>query len=319
MVTLFSTAALCTGFLLDLVFGDPRRMPHIVRAFGALISFLERLLLRKKRQMAGGALLVAIMLILCGGLPAALLFYAYRLSMWAGFILESLLIFQLLAIKSLKDESMKVYKSLAQNDIKEARENLSMIVGRDTESLDEQGVARAAVESVAENTSDGVIAPMFYIALGGGALGSLYKAVNTMDSMIGYKNEKYLLFGRAAARLDDFMNYIPSRLSALLLIAGAVLCGYDAKGAYRIWRRDNKKHTSPNAGQTEAACAGALGIKLSGPAYYFGKLVEKPAIGDGLRPVCAEDIEKANKLMHASAFLMLALAIFIKGAFYAAL
>lgn len=319
MIILYSTAALLLGFLLDAVFGDPHNMPHIVRLFGRLIAVLERLLLKKGHERAGGLCLVLVTTVLCGGIPAVTLFWAYRISLWAGFVVESLLCFQLLAAKSLRDESMKVFESLKRNDLAAARRNVAMIVGRDTGCLDEAEVASAAVESVAENTSDGVIAPMFYIMLGGGALGCLYKAVNTMDSMIGYKNDKYLMFGRCAARLDDFMNLIPSRLAALLLIVGAYLCGFDAKTAYRVWRRDRKNHASPNSAQTEAACAGALGIRLGGSAYYFGKLVEKPAIGDGTRPVEAKDIPRANKLMYVSAILMLLLSVLVRGILYAAI
>ena len=319
MVIIYSTAALCSGFFLDLIFGDPPRMPHIVRGFGGLISFFEGVLLKEKRQKANGFLLVIIMLLLCCGIPAIALFFAYRASFWAGFALESLLCFQLLAVRSLKSESVKVFESLSQKELPRAREALSMIVGRDTENLDEEGVARAAVESVSENTSDGVIAPMFYIMIGGGALGCLYKAVNTMDSMIGYKNDKYLLFGFAAARLDDFINFVPARLAALLIIIGAKLCGYSAKDAYRVWRRDNRNHSSPNAAQTESACAGALGIRLGGPSCYFGKLVEKPFMGDDTRPVAAVDILRANRLLYAAAFLMLVIILLFRGILYAAL
>ena len=316
---LYSGAALCLGFLLDLIFGDPRGMPHIVRAFGRLISSLERLLLKEGFERPGGALLVLITVILCGGIPFAVLYFAYSHSILAGFFIESLLCFQLLAARSLKTESMKVFNSLRQNDLDGARQSLAMIVGRDTNSLDSTKIASAAVETVSENTSDGVIAPMFYIALGGGALGCLYKAINTMDSMIGYKNDKYMLFGRAAAKLDDFANYIPSRLSALLIVASAGLCGFDAKSAYRIWRRDNRNHKSPNAAHSESACAGALCIQLGGAAYYSGILVDKPTIGDFLRPACAEDIIKANKLMYVSAFLMLIPVLLIRGGLYALL
>ena len=308
-------AALCLGFLLDLAFGDPHRAPHIVRAFGCLISLLERLLLPQGQgkgqwcARAGGICLVLVTSLLCAGIPAAAIFAAGRAHMWAGFALESFFCFQLLAARALADESKKIFKSLEENDLDGARKNLSKIVGRDTKDLSGEEIAAAAIESVSENTSDGVVAPMFYIMLGGGALGCLYKAVNTMDSMIGYKNEKYLQFGWAAAKLDDVMNYIPSRLSALLMIASAKLTGFDAKGAYRVWRRDNRNHASPNSAQTESACAGALGIRLGGPASYFGERVEKPFIGDALRPVLAGDITGANKLMYMTAILTLIISV----------
>jgi adenosylcobinamide-phosphate synthase len=201
---------------------------------------------------------------------------------------------------------MRVYERLKAEDLAGARWAVSRIVGRDTAGLDAGGVARAAVETVAENTADGVIAPLWYLALGGAALGCFYKAVNTMDSMVGYKNEKYLHFGRTAARLDDVLGFLPARLSALLLIAAAALLGFDAANAARVWRRDRRKHDSPNSAQSEAACAGALGLRLGGPAFYAGRLEDKPAIGDALRPsgIEAEDIVRANRLLYAAAFLM---------------
>lgn len=213
--------------------------------------------------------------------------------------------YQILAVKCLKVESMKVYQSLTKEGIEEARKAVAMIVGRDTAVLDGTGVAKAAIETVAENTSDGVIAPMLYTALGGPVLGFLYKAVNTMDSMIGYKNEKYLNFGRTAAKLDDVCNYLPSRISAYLMIAAAYLGGSDfsGKGAYRIYKRDRRNHASPNSAQTESVCAGALGIQLAGDAVYFGKVVKKPHIGDDTRPVEYEDIRRANRLMYLTAWL----------------
>jgi adenosylcobinamide-phosphate synthase len=225
---------------------------------------------------------------------------------------ESLLCWQLLAAKSLKTESMKVYHSLCDDDIESARKNVSMIVGRDTVGLDEGGITRAAVETVAENASDGVVTPLLYIMLGGAALGCLYKAVNTMDSMVGYKSDKYLHFGRAAAKLDDALNYIPSRLCALLMIVAACLLRLDGKNAYHIWRRDKRKHASPNSAQTESVCAGALGIRLAGPASYFGKVHYKPYIGDDTRPISADDIARANKLMYAASILALIFAFLFR-------
>ncbi|MBE5865055.1 MAG: cobalamin biosynthesis protein CobD [Lachnospiraceae bacterium] len=213
--------------------------------------------------------------------------------------------FQILATKSLRVESMRVYKCLKQEDLEAARQAVSMIVGRDTATLDEVGVAKAAIETVAENTSDGVIAPMLYTALGGPVLGFLYKAVNTMDSMIGYKNDKYLYFGRAAAKLDDIVNFIPARISAYLMIFSAFMSGkcFDGRNAFKIYKRDNRKHASPNSAQTEAVCAGALRIQLAGDASYFGKIVKKPYIGDAYRKVESEDIKRANRLMYLTAWL----------------
>ncbi len=316
---LFSTAALALGFALDLVLGDPRNWPHVVRGMGALIAALERLLYPLRKKRPAGALLAFLTLLVCAGIPAAVQYFAFRASPWLYLALESLLVWQLLALKSLRVESRAVYDALAAGDLDRARRNVSMIVGRDTQRLDAAGVARAAVETVAENASDGVAAPLFYLALGGAALGCLYKAANTMDSMIGYKNERYLDFGRAAAKLDDALNYLPARLCALAMISAAGLSGMDARRAFCIWRRDRRNHASPNSAQTEAVMAGALGVRLAGDAYYFGKLHEKPYIGDDIRPVEARDILLAHRLLYATAHLFLLLALTFRGIVYAAL
>ena len=186
-------------------------------------------------------------------------------------------------------------------------------MGRDTQDLTAEGVTKAAVETVAENASDGVIAPLLYMLLGGAPLALTYKAINTMDSMVGYKNTQYLYFGRAAAKLDDIANYLPSRIAALLWVAAAALTGNDARSAWRIWRRDRHNHASPNSAQTESACAGALGVQLAGPAYYFGEYYPKPTIGDALRPIEPEDIRRANKMMYAESLLALLLGLAIRG------
>ena len=224
-------------------------------------------------------------------------------------IVEAILTCYLLAQTSLRRESMKVYRELKEGTLDSARKAVSMIVGRDTKVLDETGVTKAAVETVAENFSDGVFAPMLYAAIGGPVLGLTYKAINTMDSMIGYKNDRYMWFGTAAAKLDDVANYIPSRLSALLLIAASAISGrsYDASRAFRIWKRDRKNHKSPNAAQTESAAAGALGLQLAGNAQYFGRIVRKPFIGDKVREIEAYDIVRVNRLMTVASFLGFAL------------
>jgi adenosylcobinamide-phosphate synthase len=252
--------------------------------------------------------LVVCSVALCTG---GLLFLFYRLHPLAGCVLEAVMTYQILATKCLKVESMKVYERLSAGDLSGARQAVSMIVGRDTERLDEIGVAKAAIETVAENTSDGVIAPMLYLAIGGPLLGFVYKAINTMDSMVGYKNQSYLFFGRCAAKLDDVVNYLPARISALLMILGSFLPGnaFDGKGAWRIWRRDSRNHASPNSAQTEAACAGSLGIQLAGNASYFGKIVEKPTIGDDDRPVEDTDIVQANRLLYRTAFLCMGICV----------
>lgn len=304
--------ALLLGFFLDLLLGDPRWLPHPIRAIGALIAALEKALrkLFPKRQggeLAGGAALVILVLALSGGFTLLVLWLCGQVGLWLRFLAETVLCYQLLATRSLKGESMKVYQALKAGDLEGARHAVSMIVGRDTQRLDEAGVARAAVETVAENASDGVIAPLLFLAIGGAPLGMAYKAVNTMDSMVGYKNDRYLWFGRCAAKLDDLVNFIPARLAGLLMCLGAGFSGFDGPNALRIFRRDRKNHKSPNSAHTEAAAAGALHIQLGGPNYYFGKLVDKPAIGDADHPVEPLDIVRVNRLMYATAFLALVL------------
>lgn len=309
-----SLIAVFIGFNLDLIFGDPHKMPHLVRLMGKTITKLEtifRKIFPEWERMAG-LCLVIVMLLFYGVLPYGILFLLYQWCVPVGFLLESFVCYQMLAAKSLRDESMKVYDSLKEENILKARKNVSMIVGRDTESLDKAGIIRAAVETVAENTSDGVIAPLFYMVVGGGALGMAYKAVNTMDSMTGYRNERYIRFGFFPAKLDDVVNIIPSRLAALLMIVSAGANGYDAVMAAKIFKRDRYRHKSPNSAQTESVCAGALHIRLAGNAYYFGKLYEKPYIGEDLRPVEADDIICANRLMMGTAFLALVLFGLIK-------
>ncbi|NCB63016.1 MAG: cobalamin biosynthesis protein CobD [Clostridia bacterium] len=304
--------ALLLGFFLDILLGDPHWAPHPVRAIGALISGLERLL-RKLfptpggGQLAAGFFLVVLTVAIPTALTVALLWLCGQISVWLRFAAETLICYQLLATRALRDESVKVYRALKDGTLDDARRAVAMIVGRDTQRLDEAGVAKAAVETVAENASDGVVAPLIFMALGGAPLGMLYKAVNTMDSMVGYKNDKYLYFGRCAAILDDVLNFIPARLAGVLMCAAAGSAGFDGRNAWRIFRRDRKNHKSPNSAHTEAATAGALCIQLAGSSYYFGKLVEKPTIGEALRSVEKEDILRANRLMYATAFLSLIL------------
>lgn len=303
--------AFAIGFLLDMILGDPHWMPHPIRLMGGLIAKLENCLLgaeqerNENRELRRGIWMVCIVSVTTLAAVLLLLLWAYRVHPYAGAVVETVMTYQILAAKCLKTESMKVYHSLKNQKLDQARAAVSMIVGRDTECLDEEGVARAAIETVAENTSDGVIAPMLYTALGGPVLGFFYKAVNTMDSMLGYKNEKYLYFGRAAAKLDDVVNYIPARISACLMILASFLGGrcFSGKHACDIYRRDKRNHASPNSAHTEAVCAGALGIRLAGDASYFGRRVKKPFIGDALRRVECEDIRRVNRLMYLTAWM----------------
>ncbi len=319
MLILYSSAALAAGFLLDLLLGDPRRWPHLIRAMGGLIQRLEQRLYPLPHRSFHGALLALITLLTFTACPALLLYLAWQLSPWLYWALETLLCWQLLAVKSLRLESGKVWAALQADDPAQARQALGSIVGRDTAGLDQAGIIRAAVETVAENSSDGVIAPLFYLLLGGAAAGCLYKAANTMDSMIGYEDARYRDFGRFAAQLDDALNFIPARLCALLLLAAAWLCRLDAKNARRVWQRDRRLPASPNAGQSEALVAGALHIRLGGDAYYGGQLKQKPWLGDDDRPVEAADICRAQKLLMVSAVLMLLLSLALRGVLYAAL
>ena len=369
----FCALPAAAGFILDLIFGDPKSIPHPVVIIGRLISFFEKRLLasagrgevscrrkkvkessekdagggrsgapgeenaggtaagggesdektdenaadggrspeRKKirrRQFVSGCVTAVSVVLLSVMFPAAAVWLFCRISRAAGIVSASLLCWQMYAAKGLRKESMKVWTALRSQDVEGARYAVSMIVGRDTSVLDEKGILKAAVETVAENTSDGVIAPMFYMALAGPAGAYFYKAVNTMDSMIGYRSEKYEYFGKCAAKMDDALNFLPSRISGLLIVAAAAFLPRErktgfrgsGKNALRIFLRDRKKHASPNSAQTESACAGALGIQLAGPAVYFRILHEKPKIGDSLRAPEYDDIRRANRLMYAA-------------------
>ena len=308
MTMMISLAACVAGFLLDFIVGDPAWLYHPVRLIGKGISQGERLIrkcCRGKGLIFGGAILWLCIAGLSFFIPFGLLILAQRFHPALRFILETFWCCQIVAARSLCKESAKVYDRLKENDLEGARRAVSMIVGRDTENLTARGVTKAAVETVAENTSDGVTAPLFYMLIGGAPLGFLYKAVNTMDSMLGYKNERYIYFGRVPAIMDDIFNYIPSRLTAVFMIASAYLSGMDGKNAWKIYRRDRRKHASPNAAQTESVCAGALGVRLAGDAVYFGKVYKKEYLGDALRPIEPEDIKRAGRLMYVTSALLL--------------
>lgn len=312
-----SLFALGIGFVLDLVIGDPQWAWHPIRLIGAWISICEKGIRKivpdtEKGLLVGGVILVILVTGVSTGIPLLLLWGAEWISPWLRLLLESIFCYLLLATKSLKTESMKVYQELIKPDLKGARYAVSMIVGRDTDCLDEEGVAKAAVETVAENTSDGIIAPMLFMAIGGAVGGFFYKSVNTMDSMVGYRNDRYLYFGRFAAKFDDVLNYIPARLSAWLMIAASAFSGLDAKNAKKIYLRDRYNHASPNSAHTEAVMAGALGVQLAGNAWYFGKLHQKKYIGDAHRHVTQEDIKTANHLLYATAILTIVILLGIK-------
>ena len=291
------------GYVLDLFLGDPFGGFHPVVWIGKLISKLTDKLLNTKDtpviKRKKGLLLVVIVIVVSSAITALLLFTGYTINSIFGTIIEAIITYQCLATKSLYNESMKVYFAERDNGIDLGRKAVAMIVGRDTAVLDETGVVKATVETIAENTSDGVIAPLIYLAIGGPTLGICYKAINTMDSMIGYKNDIYLDFGRYAAKLDDIVNFIPARISAILMLISCLFLGkgFSAKNAYRIFKRDRFNHASPNSAQTESVCAGALSLQLAGPASYFGKMVDKPFIGDDIRPIELDDIIRANKMM----------------------
>lgn len=357
----FHLVAFFSGFVLDLIFGDPHFRFHPVCLIGTFVGFLERHLNRfessdfssddshsagskssansgdsdfsnssnfvsansdssnsktsacsigdfnssSKKRRRRGFLTVFLVCLLFMSLSFCAVFAGYRFSPILGCFIEAVLTYFLLALKSLKTESMKVYERLENGTLDEARRAVSMIVGRDTENLSDEEVSKAAVETVAENASDGVVAPMFFLALGGPVLGFFYKCVNTMDSMIGYKNGRFIDFGRVAAKLDDFVNFLPSRFCALLMVFSCFFLGkdFDAKNAWKIFLRDRFKHESPNSAQTESACAGALCVQLAGPAFYEGRLEKKPFLGDSLRKIGHDDIKKANRLLYSAAFL----------------
>lgn len=302
------------GFVIDSFIGDPYNLPHPIRLIGRLISKLEIFIRKRFRNLyAGGVFLALTVIFISAVVPFFILYFYYRLNIIFGILIEGIFCYYLIAPKCLRNESMKVYSAIKIKDTEKARKAVSMIVGRDTQCLDESGIIKAAVETVAENTSDGVTAPIMYMSLGGAVFGFIYKAVNTMDSMIGYKNDKYINLGRFAAKLDDAFNFIPSRLTAAVMILSAYILGMNGENAFRIWKRDRRKHASPNSAQTEAVCAGALEIRLAGDAYYFGKLHKKEYIGDDIRPIENEDIRRANKLMYCTSIIVLIVSVSIRG------
>jgi adenosylcobinamide-phosphate synthase len=323
---IYHIAGFFIGFIMDLLFGDPYWLPHPIRLIGKLITDLDKMLLgdlrgkerNQREELRKGILFTVLVLMITVIVAAVILYSAYKAAPLFGLAVESIMSYQMLATKCLKIESMKVYEKLRERDLPGARKAVSMIVGRDTQVLDETGVAKAAIETVAENTSDGIIAPMLCLAIGGPVLGFFYKTVNTMDSMVGYKNDRYLYFGRAAAKLDDWINFLPARISAVLMTISCYPAGkeYSGKHAWKIYKRDRKNHASPNSAHTEAVCAGALGIRLAGDASYFGKIIKKPYIGDDLRAVEFEDIVRVNRLLYITAGLCEGICLLCMGFLY---
>ena len=313
----WSLAALIIGFGIDLVVGDPHGFPHPVILIGKLIDALEhglRKMLPKTAsgEKVAGALLWLVVVLASSLFPALLLWFCLSVSPWLRLGVESIMCWQILATKSLRDESMKVYHALKSGDIMKSRYAVSMIVGRDTAALDDAGVTRAAVETVAENTSDGVVAPLIFLAIGGAPLGFFYKAVNTMDSMLGYVEPPYKNIGLVPAKMDDIVNFIPARISALLMLMAGGLLRLNVKNGWKIFCRDRFNHASPNSAQTESVCAGLLGLRLAGDAWYHGVLHKKKYIGDALREIEHEDIPRAGRLLYVTALLALLLSSMIK-------
>ena len=307
---MWSLCALFLGFGIDLIVGDPHSIPHPVIFIGKLITAIEKLVRKvfpkttHGENVAGGVLWLLVVAI-STAVPALLLRLCYGLNSWLGLALESIMCWQILATKSLKEESMKVYAALKTGNIEKSRYAVSMIVGRDTANLDDKAVARAAVETVAENTSDGIVAPLLFLCFGGAPLGFFYKAVNTMDSMLGYVEMPYKNIGLVPAKMDDVMNFIPARFSAFLMLLGGWVLRLDVKNGWKMFRRDRFNHASPNSAQTESVCAGLLGLRLAGDAWYHGELHKKKFIGDALREIEYEDILRSCRLLYATAILAL--------------
>ncbi len=304
--------AMLLGFLVDCVLGDPAGLPHPVVLIGKAISFFEKKYRKlfpatEAGERRAGLCMNLTVLILTAAVSSLLVFVSKAINPWLCFAVCTVMSWQIFAAKCLADEAKKVLKALREEGLEAGRKQVGMLVGRDTQNLSEEQVIKAAVETVAENTSDGVIAPMLWMLIGGPVGGFVYKAVNTMDSMVGYKNDRYINFGRFSAKLDDVFNYIPSRVSAVAMIAAAYLMsGADGPNAARVWRRDRRNHSSPNSAQTESVCAGALRVQLGGNAYYFGKLYEKPTMGDPDRSIEGEDINRACRLMYITSIICLA-------------
>lgn len=304
------------GFLLDLCLGDPIWIKHPVVLIGKAISNSEKMLRKifpknAKSELLAGLILAISIPVFSFLFSSMILYFAYQINFILFFAIHTFWAYQILATRCLEQESKKVFYALQEN-LEQARKQIANLVGRETKNLNQEEIIKACVETVAENTSDGVIAPLCYLMLGGVPLGFFYKAVNTLDSMVGYQNELYQYFGKASAKLDDIANFFPSRICAIFMIISAKLLNFNSKSAFKIFLRDRKNHLSPNSAQTESVIAGALGIQLGGSHVYFGKLIEKPTIGDNLRHAEPEDILKANQLLMLTAILALVIFSILK-------
>ncbi len=296
------------GYIIDLIIGDPYSFPHPVIYIGKLIKVVEnniRKIFKDEKHLKLAGFILWFITVGLTYLITYLIIRISKFSMITFFIVNSFIIYTTLATKCLKDEAVKIYNILKSGDIKESRKQLSYIVGRDTSNLNEAEIIRATVETVAENTVDGIISPMFYAFIGGSPLAMAYKAVNTLDSMVGYKNDKYINLGFASAKIDDIANYIPARICVIFMTLASFVLRFDYKRCFKIAIRDRKNHKSPNCAYSEGAVAGALGIQLGGTNIYFGKPVYKPTIGDKDREIEIEDIKKTNKIMYMSSILSL--------------
>ncbi len=300
------------AYLLDIAFGDPRWLPHPIICIGRGIGILEQMLRSYAKnalpEKIGGAIIAVVVIAGTYILSAIFITVSYRISDISGIVVTIFLAYTTLATRSLGNAAYKIIYSLKERSISEARKNLSMIVGRDTESLEEKEILRASVESIAENTSDGIVAPLLYLAVGGVPAAMAYKAVNTLDSMLGYKNERYINIGWASARIDDIVNFIPARITGVLIVIASVFVSrslFTIRCSLKTMRRDGRKHPSPNAGIPEAAMAGALGVRLGGEASYSGIKDFKPYIGEGMNTLDASKVEDAVRIMYTSSLLML--------------
>lgn len=304
------------AFLLDCVLGDPYNFPHPVKFIGKYIKFFENKVLKKVhsdkelKYKYGFILLVTTCLIVYGS-TFVILFVAKSINIYLFYILNIILLWTSIAPKCLANEAYKVYKELVNKNIDEARKKISYLVSRDTKELDFQSIAKATIETVFENTSDGIIAPLFFAAIGGTPLAMSYKAVSTLDSMVGYHNQKYEHFGFFSAKADDILNFIPARVSGLLIVVSSVFLNYDYKSSWEIFLRDRKNHKSPNSAHPEAAGAGALSIRLGGSTSYFGKVTNKPYIGNLIKEIEATDIIKSIKLMYTSTIIWILILVLI--------